>query len=210
MTATDIDGVNQTGAGTTPPLDHAEGSPVQWRAPRGYVAAVAILVAIGFALAALTLVFASRLGDDRAGEVRRTAADFATALLTYDHADLDATKTKVLSYATAGFKKQYEDAFSGGLDVILKETQARSRVVDVVVYVNEVEDNAASAIAVVDTIAEGSSGARRTLDSYVQLEMVKVSGAWKVAAVINLNFGQTDDGVLPGGSPTTVPPRASK
>lgn len=211
MTTTEPTGVDDFGADTTqgtPTGDGAASGPTvggtaPWKPPRSYVAAVAILVAIGFGLGALSLVFAGRLGDDAADEVRRTSADFATALLTYDHGDLDATKNRVLSYATAGFKQQYEQAFTGGLDVLLKETEARSRVTDVQVYVDAVDGNAASAIAVVDTVAEGSSGTRRTLNTYVQLELVKVDGAWKIGAVINLNFGQPAEGAAGVPTPTT-------
>ena len=180
-----------------------------WKPPRGYVVGVAMLVAIGIALAALTLTFAAKAGDDREGDVRRTAGEFSTALLTYDFGKLDEAKARVLSFATGGFKEQYEQAMAGGLDVILRETQARSAVQDVEVYVSEVEDNTASAIAVADTVVEGKSG-RRQVQHYVQLELVKVGGEWKVTALLNLKLGEPVDAAVPGAAPTTAPPRASK
>ena len=180
-----------------------------WKPPRGYVAAVALLVAVGMALAALTLAFASRAGDEGEDDVRRTAGEFSTALLTYDYGKLDEAKARVLSFATGGFKQQYEQAMAGGLDVILQETQARSAVHNVEVYVSEVEDSTASAIAVADTVVEGKSG-RRQVQHYVQLELVKVAGAWKVTALLNLKLGEPVDAAVPGAAPTTAPARPPK
>lgn len=176
-----------------------------FKPPRSYVVAVAVLMAIGIGLAGLSLTLASRLEDDQEAEVRTTSAQFGTALLTYDFGKLDDTKKRVLSFATGAFRKQYEQAFSGGLDVILRETEAQSRVTNLDVFVGELEAHSASSIVVVDTVSEGKSGTRRTLATYVRLELVRVGGRWKVDGVVNLNFGQPGEQPgAPEGSPTTT------
>lgn len=171
-----------------------------WRPPRTYVVAVAVLMAVGIGLGGLSLTLAGRLNDDRVADARRTAAQFGTALLTYDYGKLDETKARVLSFATGSFRKQYEQAFSGGLDVILRETEAQSRVTNLDVFLSEIDDDAASAIVVVDTVTEGKSGTRRTLATYVRLELVRVGGTWKIDDVVNLNFGRPEE---PIGAPTS-------
>jgi hypothetical protein len=80
------------------------------------------------------------------------------------------------------------------------------------VYASSVENDSASVITVVNAVASGTAGQRRSVDSYIQLDLLKVRGAWRVESVTNLNFGQgTDSGTGASGTggttgTTTVPP----
>jgi hypothetical protein len=128
------------------------------------------------------------------------------ALLTYDHQNLDAAKRRVLSLATGNFRDEYEKAFAGGLEMLLRETQARSEGATEEVFIGPIEDDAVTVIVVVNAIANGTAGRRVLADSYIRLQLVKVGGRWKVDGVTNLNLAApTTDIPLPAGTTTTAP-----
>ena len=174
--------------------------------------AVALLV-VATALGAMAATLYSRLQAERSDreDVAEVSGRFGEALLSYDFNDLPAAKRRVLADATGRFRSEYERAFTGGLDVLLRETQARSRGTVLDVFVSEIEDDNAKAIAVVTAQAEGIGGRRQAADSYIQLDLVKVKGEWKVDGVTNLNFGQAAPGAsTPPSAPapsTTAPPQ---
>jgi Mce-associated membrane protein len=177
---------------------------------RGLLRALAVLAALFFvgtvAMAILAASLAQEVdeerteGDDRR-EMQQVAARFAERLLTYDFRRLDESKQSVLELATGKFRKEYEQAFKRGLQELFAATQARSTGTVVDVFAGPVEDGTASAIVVVDAVAEGTTGTRRTADSYIQLTLVKVGDVWRVDGVINLNFGQS---ASPETAPTTT------
>lgn len=184
-----------------PPESPAAPAP---RPARSRAVPVAVaLVVVSTALAVLAAVLAARVDADRQerDDVRRVAGRFAEALLTYDFEHLDEAKERVLALSTGNFRQEYEQAFEGGLDTLLRETQARSQATVTDIFVGEVEDGATSAIVVADARAEGSAGTRRTVSSYIRLELVKVEGRWRVDGVTNLNFGQE-----PAPTTTTTAP----
>lgn len=168
---------------------------------RRLVLLASALFGLSVGLAILAAFLANRLDaeQDRGDDIRAVAGQFTAALLTYDFEQLDASKDRVLDLSTGNFKRQYEQAFTGGLDVLLKETKARSEATVTDVYLGEVADHTATAIVVADALAEGTAGSRRTISSYIQLELVKVGGRWRVDGVTNLNFGQGT-----GGETTTT------
>jgi Mce-associated membrane protein len=157
------------------------------------------------ALAASLVAASSRAELDRERrerkEIEQVAGGLATALLTFDHSDLDATKQRVLSFATGKFRREYEQAFDGGLRTLLTETKATSRGTVTSIYVGDVDDGTAGAIVVADAVADGTAGRRRTLASYIQLDLVKVDGRWRVDGVTDLNFGSGTGSAAPAGAP---------
>lgn len=173
---------------------------------RGLVALAAGLFVVSVALAVLAAVLATRLEAERSGhrDVEQVAGRFAEALLTYDFNDLAAAKQRVLSLSTGKFQKEYEQAFAGGLDVLLKETKATSTGTVTDVFVGPIEDDTATAIAVANAVAEGTSGTKRTVASYIQLDLVRVGGRWRVDGVTNLNFGRDAAPVPPAVTTTTA------
>jgi hypothetical protein len=134
-----------------------------------------------------------------------------SALLTYDYQHLARTKSLVLGLSTGTFRKQYSDAFSGGLDTVLTNTKAVSHVRDVQVFVSDVTSHAASSIVVVDTVISGTAGQNRNLTSYIQLELVHSGDRWLVDGVTNLNLSLPPSGgtgatsTTRPGAPTTTP-----
>ena len=174
------------------------------------------IAAFGFALLSLVLgVVAIRATgskndtDNRLAAVRRTAGGMGSALLSYDYRNLDKTKKEVLRLSTGTFRKQYQQAFSGGLDAILTNTKAVSSVRDIEIFVNDVTDRSATAIVVVDTSISGTAGKNRSLTSYVRLELVHAKAGWLVDGVTNLNLGLPESNGSSGGSTTPTTANAS-
>jgi hypothetical protein len=76
---------------------------------------------------------------------------------------------------------------------------------------------AAVAVVVVDVVAEGSQGAKRTLTTYLRIDLVNDAARWKVDRVVNLNVGQnravpattTTSGPASSTASTTLLPASS-
>lgn len=163
------------------------------------------LAALGFAIVAA--VATAKLDDERGDreKVEEVSGAFASALLTYDYQDLEGAKKRVLELSTGKFKAEYEKAFDGGLDQLFRATQARSAGTVTDVFVGPIEDDSVTTIAVVDAVARGTAGGRRLLSSYIELQLVKVGGRWKVDGVSNLNLASpTSESAIPGASTTTT------
>jgi Mce-associated membrane protein len=190
-------------------LESAAGEPAEGAPRRSRLLAVLCVVlavaVLGLALAAAA--FASRLHAERSSrqQVEDVSGRFAAALLTYDYTNLDPSKKKVLSLSTGKFQKEYEQAFTGGLDTLFKETQARSAGTVNDVFVGEIDHGTVTSIVVVDAVAAGTSGTRRLVSSYIELQLVKVNGAWKVDGVTNLNLGAAGSDT-PGLTTATTAP----
>ncbi|HEX9968852.1 MAG TPA: hypothetical protein VGB03_01840 [Acidimicrobiales bacterium] len=180
------------------------------RTRRRLAVACAALFVLSVGLALLSAVLATRLESERSrtDEVEEVSGRFATALLTYSHDHLDQAKERVLALSTGKFRREYEQAFANGLDTLIKETKATSSGTVTDVFVGAVDGDTASAIVVANAVSEGTSGTRRTVASYIQLELVRVSGEWRVDGVTNLNFGQNSgaDGVPAASTTTTSAP----
>ena len=63
-------------------------------------------------------------GDRAAAE--QVASRMASALVNFDYTNLNGSKNRVLDLATGKFKNEYDQAFKGGLDVLLTQTKAKS------------------------------------------------------------------------------------
>ena len=192
-------------------VDPGGPSPASRRA-RGLLIACIALFVLSVGLGILTAVLASKLDREVAtrDDVEETAGRFATALLTYHHEDLERSKQAVLDLSTGKFRREYEQAFNGGLDVLITETKATSEGTVTDVFVSDVEEDTATAIVVADVRVTGTAGERRGASSYIQLELVRVAGRWRVDGVTNLNFGQNGTPTGVPSSPettTTAPPR---
>lgn len=173
---------------------------------RAMLALCAVLFVLAAGLAAFGADRATALSAerDRRESIEETSGRFAAALLTYDYKDLEKSRTAVRSMSTEKFKKEYQRAF-GSLEVLLTQTEARSQGTVTEVYLGEVDDDTATVIVVADAISHTKSGTRRTLASYIQLDLVKVSSSWLVNGVTNLNFGQGA-----GASTTTTTAKPAK
>jgi hypothetical protein len=181
--------------------------PPTGRRPRGLVALCIVLGLACLGFAVLAAVSTSRLDNERKDReaVEEASGRFASALLTYDYQDLATAKKRVLALSTGKFRKEYTQAFDNGLDTLFRETQARSAGTVSEVFVGQIADGTVTTIAVVDAVARGSAGGRRLVSSYVELQLVKVDGVWKVDGVTNLNLAAgASDTPLPSTTPTTT------
>ena len=188
--------------------DSAEDEESPARRPLVLLTIALLVLATGLGAAAAT--FYSRLQSERSdrNDASDVAGRFGQALLSYDYTDLEATKRRVRAEATPRwFRTEFERAFSGGLDVLLRETKGKSRATVIDVFVSDIEDDTTSALVSLRAEAEGVRGRQPVSDSYLQLDLVKIDGRWKVDQVTNLNFGQSPApaGTTPS-APSTVPP----
>jgi Mce-associated membrane protein len=197
-----------TDADTTSEIDAAEPAPEAEleshtepdRAPsRTLMRSLAVLAIVFFVTTvALGIVAASvynslhRERDDR-DAVRRAASTFAGRLLTFDYRKPDELQKAVRAMSTDRFAREYDRAFPGLKELITAgQTTSAGSVTDV--YLGDVDSNGATVIAVVNTQTTGKAGPR-TGDFYMELDMAKASGRWKVDGFTNLNFSG-------GGAPT--------
>ena len=151
-----------------------------------------VAVAAALVLAVVAAVQRQELAEERDDrlEIERVSGELATALLTYDFEDLDASRDRVLARSTGKFRKEYEEAFESGLRTLLTETRATSQGTVTDIYVSRIEDATASTIVVANAVADGTAGRRASLASYIQLDLVEVGGRWRVDGVTNLTFGR--------------------
>ena len=164
---------------------------------------VVLVVTAAVAVAANRRVQSLEHDRDRQRQVERSAAVFGEALLSYDYRDLEGTVQRVLRLSTPQFAAQYEEAFDGGLSVLITEVQGTATAEAKDVYVGEVGPGRAVAIVVLDSVVDGTTGQRTRTDSYVRLVLRRRDEAWKVDEVTNLNFGPPST-----PSPTTTAPPA--
>lgn len=160
--------------------------------PRTLSRSLAVLAAVLFvATVALAIVAASVYNslqherDDR-DDVRRAASTFAARLLTFDYRRPEDLQEAVKAMSTSRFAREYDRAFPGLKELITAgQTTSSGAVSDV--YLGDVDSDSATVIAVVKTTTNGKAG-QRTGDFYMELDMAKAAGDWKVDGFTNLNF----------------------
>ena len=194
---TDAEATTQVDIAASAPA--AEAEPAARPPSRTLTRSLAVLAILFFVTTvALGIVAASVYNslhherDDR-DEVRRAASTFAGRLLTFDYRKPDQLQKAVRAMSTDRFAREYDRAFPGLKELITAgETRSDGSVTDV--YLGDVDSNSATVIAVVNTKTTGKAGPR-TGDFYMELDMAKASGRWKVDGFTNLNFSG-------GGTPT--------
>jgi hypothetical protein len=115
-------------------------------------------------------------------DVARVAGEFAEALFTYDHRDLEGTRDRVMGLATGSFRKQYDELYTT-VEQLITKSKARSAVTVNKVFVTESAGGEAEAVALIDTTSESANGTRALQNVYLDLSLVEVDGQWKVADV---------------------------
>lgn len=154
--------------------------------PLAVLAGVLFVTTVVLALVAASVYNSLQHERDDRDDVRRAASTFAARLLTFDYRDPEELQRAVKAMSTARFAREYDRAFPGLEELITAgETTSKGAVSDV--YVGDVDDDSATVIAVVETTTDGRGG-RRTGDFYMELDMAKAGGDWKVDGFTNLNF----------------------
>ncbi|MBV8304245.1 MAG: hypothetical protein JOZ04_08540 [Acidimicrobiia bacterium] len=161
--------------------------------PQERPAATHTVVWIVIAVLTAGLVFAGTLAViewRRAGDLRdaanqrraaaSTAAEFGTALFTYDYTDLAAAKARVLGLATANYAKGYA-ASSAAEQATITSLKARERARASGVFLTDVVKNRAAAVVVLNSALESASGNRSSV-TYLDEALVRQGSTWKVDA----------------------------
>lgn len=154
-------------------------------------------------LAAVTAAVIERHKNSRLTEtasaraaVSRRAAEFSQALLSYDRTNIAAGRDRVLAMSTGDFARTYSTAFNSGLEALITKLQATAKATAREVYVTEASGGEARAIAVVDSKVTSTAGIRDLTGSYVQMDLVKEKGIWKIRGATAI--GSDQDGMTPG------------
>lgn len=176
---------------------------------RTLVRSLAVLAAVFFvgavALAAVAANLKSTLDAERGDrrQVEDVASSFAARLLTFDYRSMNAHRDAVYALSTGKFRKEYQRAFAS-LSQLITAGQTVSTGTVEELFVGSVEGGTASAIAVVRADSKGKAGSRAGVESYIELDLVEVSGRWRVDGVTNLNFTQAPGGAGASGATTTT------
>lgn len=119
--------------------------------------------------------------------VDRAAREFTTALLTYDSTDLEAARKRVRPLVTDRFFKNYDSTLAALAAV---NSQASGKATQV--FVDLAAGDRAAAVVVTESTAASNGQPRRSVGSYLRLDLVRQDGDWKVDAVLELSAGRQD------------------
>lgn len=144
--------------------------------------------------------------DDRR-EAAEVASGFTTAVLSYDFRDLQGTVDDVLALSTTDWGRQYEDAWFQEQQPVVEATRARARVAVNDVMLGDESNGVLPAIVRFDATIRSEVGTRRLQGGYLQIDLTKDGGEWKVD---DMRYLATQDQSLePNGgeaaTPTTTP-----
>ncbi|MDF5755910.1 hypothetical protein [Spongiactinospora sp. TRM90649] len=194
MTGTEADEPEPTQEPGAPPSRRA-----RWRGYASWTVAGALLT-VGATAGVIQWTRAGRLAEEKADRaaVATGAGEFAVALLSYDYRNLQAARNGVLSRAADGFARTYDEAFTGGLESVITKLRASATATVRDVYVADVAEGGARAIAVADAQINGTMGTRRVLGSHLEMRLVRLGGKWRIDEVTAI--GAADESVTrPGG-----------
>jgi Mce-associated membrane protein len=144
---------------------------------------IAVLAALLVFTATLSLIEWRRASDLKQADSRRrtaaaTAAQFGTALFTYDYNDMAAAKAKVLRLATPAYAKGY-DASSAAEQATIVQLKARETAKASGVFLTDVVKDRAAAVVVLNSALQSASGNRSSV-TYLDVALVRQGSAWKV------------------------------
>ena len=127
-------------------------------------------------------------GDGAArDEVRSVSEDFAVALTSYDHRDLEGGFDRVRSMATTGYREEFDELLAGQqLAQALEESEARSvaEVTKGPFVVTLTDDEARTVTVVEQQITNNQTQEPATNQTQVYLYLVRLEdGGWKVDRV---------------------------
>ncbi len=146
--------------------------------------------------------------DDRQ-DAASVAGEFATAVLSYDHRDLDGSVDAAVALSTPDWGREYENAWFQEQQPVVEELDAVARVDVRDVMLGEESDGVLPAIVVFNATIESQIGTRRLGGSYLRLDLVRHDGAWRVGDMAYLaSTDQSLDaapGTGGGNTPTATP-----
>jgi Mce-associated membrane protein len=170
-----------------------------------------VLVVVVLAAAVTTALLQWRQADrlttreNTRQQVGTRAGEFGQALLSYRHTDPDAARKRVLSLATDDFGRTYDEAFTDGLQGVITKLKADATATVRTVYVDTVSGDDAKAIVVMDSEVKSTAGTRRVLGSYLEMELVRQKGGWRVKSVNSIGAVNESLTKPDGSTPATSP-----
>lgn len=188
----------------------------RWRVPGPFDLGLPalLMIAVGLLLIGVAAVAAFQLRDlqgdeDDRQEAAEVASEFTTALLAYDHQDLQGSIDRVIELSTPEYAGTYQEAFSAELQPVIDQLEARGEVLVRDVFVGDISGDRVGAVVLFDATIDSTVGTRRLTGSYVQIDLVKVDGEWRGNDLVFL--ATTEEGLDPAGgdaadgtSPTTT------
>jgi Mce-associated membrane protein len=179
--------------------------------PRGAVVVAAALLVVATFLGVLAARFHAELAQERdeRQSVQQVASRFATAFVTYDFRNLDASLGRIKADATAKFANEYEGLFRTSVRTLITETKAQSKGTVTDVFLGPVQGDSATALTVVNVERQGAAGRVPVAGTYFQLDLVKQGGRWKVDNVTAINFAQAGAPTPPAGTAPSAPASTS-
>ena len=136
-------------------------------------------------------------------DVASVAGAFGEALLTYDRADLASARAQIAATATESFLDTYDETFLA-LEPVISELQAVGVGQADTVYVAEVGDDSAKAVVVLDQRVESTAGTREVTGVYLQVDLVREDGQWRV--LLATRIGELGSDLSPIGTPADDAP----
>jgi hypothetical protein len=144
------------------------------------VAVLAVAAAVTFAV----LWMGARGADRQQDEVVGSARDFLQALTNFSARNIDQDVEEIGSFAVGRFAEEVESTFSEQRTRAIRESEAVSTGRLQSVFVQALEDSAASVFAVVrQTIVNRTLPAPRVDVLRVELEMIETADGWRVSSV---------------------------
>jgi len=119
-----------------------------------------------------------RQADSRRHAAAATAAEFGTALFTYDYNDLAAAKTRILRLVTPAYAKTY-DASSAAEQATITKLKARQTAKASGVFLTDVVKDHVAAVVVLNSSLQAAGGNRDSV-TYLDVALVRQGSAWKV------------------------------
>jgi Mce-associated membrane protein len=116
--------------------------------------------------------------DSRRHTAAATAAEFGTALFTYDYNDLAAAKARILRLVTPAYAKGY-DASSAVEQATITRLKARQTAKASGVFLSDVVKDHVAAIVVLNSSLQSAGGNRNSV-TYLDVALVRQGSAWKV------------------------------
>lgn len=125
-------------------------------------------------------------------ELTTVSTQFAAALLTYDSANLDASRRRIRPLSTDKFFKNYEATLAALASV---QSKAQGRAVETMV--GAVRENRAAVVIVTESDAQTPNGPRANRGTYLRLDLVREGDRWRVDQVIELAAGKPEGATPP-------------
>jgi hypothetical protein len=191
-----------------PPSDHGDTPFRRWRANLPLILVIVLawtVAAGGVVLWKQNQDLRADRDDERAAE--RVAADFTTAVLSYNFRDLRGSVDDVKALSTTDWGRQYEEAWFQEQQSIVEATRARGRVAVEDVLLGEESSGVIPAVVRFDATIRSEVGVRRITGGYLQLDLTRQDGEWKVDAMQYLatEDQQLDPADGSGGGDGTAP-----